>query len=771
MQVIRKRIRIFAKLFRQIRGQSIIITLTMRMTSGISLFFLLVLCSVVAPCTLCAEEWSDSTLTLSEVSVTAIKEPQFRNIRPVAVTSIGVAQIERLDIINVKHAAELVPNFYIPDYGSRMTSSIYVRGLGARIDQPVVGLNVDNVPYLNKDNYDFDLADIERIEMYRGPQCTMYGRNTMGGLINLYTLSPLRYQGVRAMLQYGSANSVNASVSAYHKWRDGLGSSLSVSYGHTDGFFRNEFNGKKADKENQFSARMKHSFASGDKFYGENVTSVNISRQGGYPYQSLETGQIAYNDTCYYKRLGVTDGLTLRWTLPGVTLSSISSFQYINDDMTLDQDFLPISYFTLSQRRHEWAFTQDFIARGTTGAYSWLGGLFGFYKRTNMTAPVTFKDDGIRGLIEDHFNRPEIRYPIVWDDRTFVLGSDFLIPDRGFALYHRSSYKWGDFTASVDLRLDYEKVGIDYHNYTSTSYTRWNSTVTPWEVFSHEKVNIDERGSLSQDFMQLLPKFTLEYDFGKGVTYISVAKGYKAGGYNTQMFSDVLQQALMAELGLSSKYEPSEIISYKPEESWNYEVGARFSFPALNLTGNAALFYIDCRNQQLTMFPEGTTTGRIMANAGKTRSYGAELSLKWNPLTDLEINGAYGYTNAKFVEFNNGKTNYKGKRVPYAPENTLYVGADYGLNLRWRYADKLSFHVGARGVGDIYWDEANSVRQDFYLLPDASVTLDAEKYSLQLWGENLTSTSYDVFYFVSIGNAFLQRGKPRAIGATFRLKL
>lgn len=716
-------------------------------------------------------EWSDTTLTLAEVSVTAIKEPQFRSLRPMAVTTIGASQIERFDILNVKHAAELVPNFYIPDYGSRMTSSIYVRGLGARIDQPVVGLNVDNVPYLNKDNYDFDLADIERIEMYRGPQCTMYGRNTMGGLINLYTLSPLRYQGVRAMVQYGTANSINASVSGYKRWSDNFGSSLSVSYGHTDGFFRNEYNGKKADKENQFSVRMKHSFTSGTTFYGENVSSLNLSRQGGYPYQSIASGKIAYNDTCYYKRLGITDGLTLRWTLPAMTISSISSFQYINDDMTLDQDFLPISYFTLSQKRHEWAFTQDFIVRGNVGGYNWLGGLFGFYKRTNMSAPVTFKDDGVRGLIENHFNRPEIRYPIVWDDREFVLGSDFLIPDRGVALYHRSSYKWNNLTASADLRLDYEKVGIEYHNFTSTAYTRWNSTVTPWEVFSHEKVVIDERGKLSRDFVQLLPKLTLEYDFGSGVVYLSAAKGYKAGGFNTQMFSDVLQQALMAELGLSSKYEPSDIISYKPEESWDYELGTRFNIPGWNLSGNGALFYIDCRNQQLTMFPEGTTTGRIMTNAGKTRSYGLELSLKWKPLEQLEFNGAYGYTNAKFVEFYNGKTNYKGKYVPYAPSNTLYVGADYTLGINHRLLDRVLFHVGTRGVGDIYWDEANSVRQNFYLLPDASVTFETPKFSLQLWGENLTATDYDVFYFVSVGNAFLQKGKPRRIGATFRLKI
>ena len=110
-------------------------------------------------------------------------------LRPEASTVVGAGMIQRLNIVTMKEVSELAPNFYIPDYGSRMTSSIYVRGLGARIDQPVIGLNVDNVPFLNKDNYDFDLCDIERIEVLRGPQSTLYGRNTMGGLVNIYTFA------------------------------------------------------------------------------------------------------------------------------------------------------------------------------------------------------------------------------------------------------------------------------------------------------------------------------------------------------------------------------------------------------------------------------------------------------------------------------------------------------------------------------------------------------------------------------------------------------
>lgn len=105
----------------------------------------------------------------------------------------------------------------------------------------------------------------------------------------------------------------------------------------------------------------------------ENALSVNITRQGGYPYQSAATGEINYNDTCFYRRTGVTDGLTLRWVTDRFVLSGISSVQYIDDNMTLDQDFTPLDYFTLSQRRKEWAVTQDVVAKSVgDGSYRWL---------------------------------------------------------------------------------------------------------------------------------------------------------------------------------------------------------------------------------------------------------------------------------------------------------------------------------------------------------------------------------------------------------------
>lgn len=725
------------------------------------------------------DEWCDSVMTLHEVSVTAIKQGHDGGLRslPVASTSVSGEQLDRLNIVTMKGVSELAPNFYIPDYGSRMTSSIYVRGLGARIDQPVVGLNVDNVPYLNKDNYDFDLLDISGIEILRGPQSTLYGRNTMGGLVNIYTLSPMNYQGIRMMAEYGSGNTVRVGMSGYMKMSEKLGMSFSGYYTHTDGFFHNDFNGRKLDHETQGSARWKTVWRPSDNLTLENVASVQGNRQGGYPYAFAKTGTISYNDTCFYRRTAVTDGLTVGWRLTDdITLSSISSFQWLDDNMTLDQDFLPEPWFTLTQKRREWALTQDFICRGSHGRISWLGGLFGFYKHTVMDAPVTFGQTGIEKLILYYRNLYNPDYPARWDSDNFVLGSDFTASSAGAALYGQLSMDCGPVEWSAGMRVDVEHPVLDYHSECNTSYTVLDpSAPVQNNIFLTRPIEIDDRGHLSRNFLELLPKVAVTYRWDSTRParniYISISRGYKAGGFNTQMFSDVLQQRLMGFMGLASSYKVSDVVSYKPEYSWNYELGAHYVSDDSRLYLEGALFYIDCRDQQLTAFPEGTTTGRIMTNAGRTRSFGAEFTARWNPSARWNLSGSYGYTNAEFVDYMSGKEDYSGKRIPFAPSNTVFGGVTYTCPARGPWLESVSADVNLRGVGPIMWDDANTIEQKFYVLAGASLTFNHAHGSLMLWADNVTGTKYNTFYFVSVGNAFLQRGKPRRIGITMRVTI
>lgn len=709
---------------------------------------------------------------LKELEVLGVKQTPTGAVTE-AVTRISGAEARRLGIEAPKGVSLVAPNFYMPDYGSRMTSSIYVRGLGARIDQPVVGLSVDNIPYLNKDNYDFDIADIESIEVLRGAQSVLNGRNTMGGQINIRTLSPLRARGLRASAEYGSGNTASVSAAYYGLLAPGLGMSLGASYRHTDGFFRNGYDGKKLDHENSGSLRWKTAWQPSERLSLSNTASLTLNRQGGYPYAWLETGEIAYNDTCSYRRTAFADGLTVAWAGKRVVVTSVTSVQYLDDCMRLDQDFRLDDYFTLTQDRREWSVTEDLFTRGIRGNYSWLGGVFVFHKDTDMDAPVNFKDTGIRELIEHHRNEINPGYPIGWDSRRFTLGSKFGLRSTGFALYHESVFRTGAWSFEAGLRLDIERSTLDWHSFTSTGYTVYHRLPDgALETYSHVPVEIDDRGSLGKTFVELLPKVTVSYEASGFRPYITFSKGYKAGGYNTQMFSDVLQQQLMATMGVSQLYKLEDIVAYDPEYSYNYEAGVHTAFgDARQLALDAALFYIDCRDQQMTVFPAGTTTGRIMTNAGRTRSFGVEVSAKWDITQDLTARVDYGYTNATFRRYNDGKADYRGNHLPYAPSNTLFGQVSY-VAVPLRFAGITpTVTATARCTGRIYWNEANTVSQPFYCLPGLQIGLQAEKWSLRLWAENLSATRYDTFYFVSMSNAFVQRGLPRRFGATFRLRL
>ena len=728
--------------------------------------------AVCAPAATVTGEYADTLLTLPQVSVTAIKSGELQ-LEAEASTTLGHKEIERLNIVNIKQASEIAPNFYMPQYGSRMTSSVYVRGLGTRIDQPVVGLNVDNVPVINKDNFDFDMADITRIEILRGPQNILYGRNTMGGLVNITTLSPLSYEGVRFVGEYGSRNSYRTSAGVYKRLAPQLGMALSLMAHGTDGFFRNALNNSRVGKERLYFGRWKTAWRPSARTIVENVATISHSQQHGYPYQSVATGQIAYNDTCFYRRLTVTDGLTVNTRVGEVDLSAIGSFQYINDNMTLDQDFLPLDYFTLTQARHEWAFTADVVARGRGGErYRWLAGAFGFARRGHMNAPVTFYDYGLTTLIEQNANKLNQDYPIRWDERNLLLDSRFITPSQGVSLYHESSLTFGRWLLTLGVRWDMEHTSLRYRSRSASTYTIYDMTdpANP-SVYGNRRIDIDDTGSLSKTYNQILPKLTAAYTLPgtAGSVYASVVKGYKSGGYNTQMFSDVLQQRIMGRLGLSERYDVDRIISYSPEKTWNYEVGTHLSFPSIGLQLDAAAFWIDCRDQQLTMFPEGSVTGRVMANAGRSRSVGAEIAATASVGNHLTLRASYGYTNAKFRRFSNGKTDFSGCYVPYAPENTLFLGATWTQPFaRSSIVDRITATVAARGVGRIRWDEANMLSQPFYMIMDASVRADRGEFSADIWADNITSTRYSTFYFKSIGNAFLQRGNLFACGVTLR---
>ena len=430
--------------------------------------------------------------------------------------------------------------------------------------------------------------------------------------------------------------------------------------------------------------------------------------------------------------------------------------------MNLDQDFLPLSYFTLTQARREHAVTEDLVFRSPDDkAYRWLLGAFGFYRHTSMHAPVLFKEDGIRNLILDRFEPQGIHAE--WGEDTFLLDSRFRTPDYGAALYHESTYDAGRWRFTAGLRVDFEASKLHYRSYAEATYT----TQTPDGTSYPHAILVDQPGTLKQSFTEILPKISVLYRMGsarRNTLYATVSKGYKAGGFNTQMFSDVLQQQVMKQMGFGSLYDVADVVTYKPEKSWNYEIGIRSELLFQRLSAELTGFYMDIQDVQLTKFVN-SGNGRILTNAGKAKSYGIEASLRARIIDGLTADVNYGFTHATFRDYNNGKEDFKNNFIPYTPRHTFNVGLQYTRLFRNAWIDQFSASAQFSSVGKIFWTERNDIYQKFYGTVNAKVGVRKGIVNVNLWSRNITNTHYSAFYFESFGNPFIQLGKPFQIGA------
>ncbi|MBR5334144.1 MAG: TonB-dependent receptor [Alistipes sp.] len=751
--------------------------------------FFLFFALVMAATAFAAIEPADTTrhIVVDDISIITSAPKQHFGLskEPISSSVVNLSMMESEGITSVKQLSAMMPNFYQPDYGSRMTSSIYVRGFGARIDQPVIGMTVDGVPYLNKNNYDFDMADVARVELLRGPQSTLYGRNTMGGQMNIYTLSPMHYEGVRGALEYGSGNSLRAKLNLYDKASDKLAYSVGGYYNRTDGFFDNAFDGGDVDWGESAGGRARVIWQMGNGWSLDNAASFGYSYEGGYAYalydvEKEEMGDVNYNDISRYMRYNFSDGLTISHTGEKYKFTSTTSYQFMHDRMRMDQDLTPASIFTLKQEQHEHALTEDVVLRTNDKSrrWQWVTGAYGFYKKIEMNAPVNILKDGMKSLILG--NMPASMQSMLSFDRDVLnIDSNFSLPTYGLALYHESSLRAGDrwrFTAG--LRLDYESSKMKYDNYSELGYKMDMSAMRPGMVVEG-KVPVPFQGEEKLDFFELLPKFAVNFTTGVGDLYVTATRGYKAGGFNTQIFSDILQNklknALMADAMSSmgrpsqseeSPYDAASVTTYKPEYSWNYELGGHLRFAEGRVSLDFAAFWIECRDQQLTVFPEGQTTGRMMSNAGESRSRGVELSLAWDVVENISLSVNYGYTDARFEEFNDGANDYSGNYLPYAPQHTSSLMVSYSIPVNCSLLDDITLNASWQGAGKIYWNEANTLKQNFYSLLNASVEFRKGDYSLSLWGRNLANADYYTFYFKSMGNDFMSQGKPVRFGAT-----
>lgn len=718
--------------------------------------------------------------TLTESVVTSsVKMALTETEQAIPVTTFTMKDFGAARIGSPKNLAGIVPGLIIPDYGSSMTSTIYMRGIGSRMENPVIGLYIDDIPVIDKNNYDFSFLDIRRADIFRGPQGTLYGRNSMLGVLSVETLSPAVWQGVRGAVEYGSANSLRANASIY---RRDVGTA--VMYSHSDGFYVNDFSGRNCDVSDNVALRFRYVKSRGNIDI-DNILSASYTDEGGYPYRLWTAGDgassqgylnpVNYNDRSAYKRISVMDGFRVNASLRAVNLSSVTSLQLLHDSMDLDQDFTPKSMFTLNQTQNQVAVTQEFVVRPKVRRQWWdsQSGVFAFARYNGMDAPVTFLQDGIRQLILDNANShipSEFGKLEILEDK-FVISSNFAIWNYNVAAYHESYFRLGRWLLTAGLRLDHEG---DFMGYDSGADIHFKmSKMSGFIPYSAEY-----KGDESNFYFEVLPKASALFDASKrrmaerGLSLkftASVSRGYRSGGFNTQIFSDILQNTMMngimSKLGIyldSGNEVNAASTVYKPETCIDYELGGRLALTrnGHSLAASVTAYNINCRNQQITVFPYGKGTGRMMANAGESRSRGVESEVAWR-WKGLSVNASASFMDARFVSYDDGRNDYSGNRIPYSPSSSLYARAGYSFSLRSDVLRSISVSADVLRSGELTWNESGDLKQSPYILLGGDLRFSFKWFDLFVAGENLSDTDYCTFYFKSVGNSFFQTGKPR----------
>ena len=674
---------------------------------------------------------------------------------------------------------------------------------------------VDNVPSFNPSAFDFEFQDIQRVEVLRGAQGTLYGRNAIGGIVNLYTFSPLTFQGTNLMVGGGNYGQFSAKVSNYSKLADNFGISVGGYYKRDDGYFTNSYTGKKVDASENAGGRVKFEWELTPSFKALLFGNYDYVSGGAFPYMHKDSTASNFNEPSSYDRHLFTNGLSLDYSGKGYSIHSTTGYQYLKDDMKMDQDYSPKSVFSIRQMQKQHSLSQEITVKSDSQRkYRWVLGAFGFYDHRVIDTPVAIKKEGIAAM-QAHLDAFTAKAPLTisYANDQIDLPGVYTKPSRGAAFFHQSTvndlFGVTGLSGTAGIRFDYEHTGLDFFTESEGGDVnlQFNIPNRPMPSMFIEGDTL-LTGSYSKDFWKILPKFALQYQFTPTAhIYLSASKGYKTGGYNEQVFSKILQGALAASImeGIAAKMPPNmpmpggapngdgtkptleEQLSYDPETSWTYELGGRYEMFENSLSLNYALFYSRVNNIQIIKLEDQGTSGRTVKNAGKSESKGFELSLKYVPLQNLSLYADYGFADARFVDYEAAEdVDYSGNHIPFAPRHTVSLGTSYVHNFaNGSLIDRLSGNIQYAGVGKIYWTESNKTTpqdggegvelyQPFYGLVNGSISAERGAFSLELWAKNLFNTDYHSFLFeasdMTTGkvNQFVQRGYPTRFGATLR---
>jgi iron complex outermembrane receptor protein len=692
---------------------------------------------------------SDST-RLEEIVVTATRRTESLQDVPMAVTAITGEALANAGVARLEDLATQIPNTFIDTSAGLRATDVAVRGISSNPNNPgvdpAVGVFVDGVYQSRPTTLNSNLYDLERIEVVRGPQGALYGKNTIAGAVNFITRLPTEDFQSDVDVGYGNYNATNTYASA----SGSLGSPsllgrVSASWQKRDGDINNLTTGTKLDNVNEASGRLALLWKATD--FIDVILRADKSRDrtndgaaevflngafAGTPYAGPDPAtRNVTNDRDTVQNRDI-DGASIQIDarFGAGTLTSLTSYQHytwynLEDD---DSTALDILSSGIQENQTEWAEDLRFVSK-STGSLNYIAGAY-FSHQTLDTASTAIVGPAL-GI-----------YP---QDVTGVIYAD--VTTQSEAVYGQLGYDFTDrWNATLSARYSHEwkevgqsQIGDPYQILLATQ---------PLEV-------------LSRDDSKFTPAGSLTYRFSKNVNgYASISNGFKAGGFNVFSIS------------------PTDQARYEPETVTSYELGLKSLLADDRVRLNTAIYYLDYKNLQVNQLvlvsgtPQFTTS-----NAATATSKGAEIELNARVTAELGLNLSYGYCDAVFKSFPNATAqgaNYSGYELPDAAKNTVATALDYAhpLSASLEFMARADFTY--RSGAYFQPDNTPNLYQGGYGIAGARLGVGGRdhRWGVNAWVRNISNRMYALSRTdgpIVPGQVIESLGLPRMYGVDFHL--
>lgn len=688
--------------------------------------------ALVAPEMALAEAAAERNFQIEEIVVSARKRDENLKDVPVSVAAFSSSALEKGRIDNVEKLMGTVPGLY---FSSNVLSpgkdfvNLVIRGVGAlTTGSPSTATFLDGV-YMPALGFDTNFLDLERIEILRGPQGTLFGRNTEGGALNIVTRKPSEEFRAKVAFEADEFRTFKAQGMVGGALSDKVFVNVGGEFTTTDGYLNAPTisalldNATGANRDVSADAWRRYSGRLALRVLASDDLEINISIDGsnrkgldGLPGVPRDCG-------CYdvfseflidneYTNVG--GSATIDYSTSWADITSITGYRKLTAFLPFDFD----GRGTIVDNIHDLQTNQKllsqeirFASNNEDSDLTWITGLYGFKEEKNS----------IRS-----YSLPNLA---AFPNGIFVYEQDQFLDIEGYAAFGQASYAVTDkLDVTVGGRYSWEKVKSDF----ALDFNIPN-------LFG-PGLDFGQTGSDSDaiSFSGFTPMASLSYKVTEDILiYTTFSRGFKAGGFPT---APVLESN----------------ISFKAEKADNFEIGVKATLLDNRLTFDFSAYHIKLIDQQVASIifigDNNEVPVSATSNAGKSRSQGFDLSVKAAPIDGLILNMSVGYVDAIYQEYiDTIGTNRAGEAFPFVPKWTVALGGEYtyqitadydlSLSLSYRYIDKIT--SGAGVDVDLSFDIAS------YSLVDAAIALEGENWSLTLYADNLANSYIETRVFNS----------------------